>query len=105
MKEGRKATFSQIETARAKTTKNRANVAKLRCFARAWEATLDAPLSFARQRAWDIHHSVPRKTSLSYHFWHERDVGSRTSWASSTASISVPSRKPSSLQPNHWMDA
>ena len=31
-------------------------------FARAWEATLGHPLGFARQRAWDIHHFVPRKT-------------------------------------------
>jgi len=31
-------------------------------FARAWEATLGSLLGFARQRAWDIHHFVPRKT-------------------------------------------
>ena len=30
-------------------------------FARAWEATLDSLLGFARQRAWNIHHFVPRK--------------------------------------------
>jgi len=30
-------------------------------FARAWEATLGHSLGFARQRAWDVHHFVPRK--------------------------------------------